>query len=99
MTSSVDSDLQAPLADGLVANHNAALGHHLLHIAIAEAERKYSYTHWLMISAEKPWRKWAGNRALKPLPADRLLQQYRALLIGYTDLSISRVVGRAFSFS
>jgi len=31
---------QAPLTDGFVANHNAALGHHLFDVAKTQAESK-----------------------------------------------------------
>jgi hypothetical protein len=44
---------QAPLTDGFVANHNAALGHHIFDIAKTQAESRVHHRQWLMMSAGK----------------------------------------------
>src|SRR4051794_18257330 len=49
------AELERPLPDGLVTDHDAACRQHLLDHAQAERKRKYSHTAWLITSAGKRW--------------------------------------------
>jgi hypothetical protein len=47
------TELGAPLADGLVADDDAALSKQVLNVSEAEVERKYSQTAWAITSGGK----------------------------------------------